>query len=307
MLSYIIKRLLNSIPTLAVLITASFFLMRAAPGGPFDGERPLPEPVRQNLNKYYHFDKPKLTQFYLYLEKLVQGDLGYSMKRRDQKVTDVLANSFPKSLQLGIFSVLLALCLGVPLGIMAALKQNKPTDYSVMTFSMVGIVIPTIVSAPLLATIFSVWLGWLPSGRWGDGSIKYLLLPITSLALPQVAYIARMMRGSMIEVLRSNFIRTAKAKGLPYSKVITSHALKPALMPIISYLGPAIAAVITGSLIIEQVYSLPGTGAFFVKAAFNRDYTLVMGLTIFYGMLIIGMNLIVDLLYGFLDPRIRYE
>lgn len=307
MLTFIIKRLLNVIPTLAVLITITFFMIRSAPGGPFDGDRPIPPDILENLLKTYHMDKPLGEQFLLYVKNLLQGDFGPSMKLKDLTVVELLADSFPVSLELGFFAIILAFLIGTPMGMLAALNQNKRLDYSIMFFAMFGIVIPSFVFAPYLSKIFGIWLQWLPVGQWGDGAIEYKILPVIALALPQIAYISRLTRGSMIEVMRSNFIRTAKAKGLSYTQIVIKHALKPTIMPIISYLGPATAAIVTGSVVIEKIFSLPGTGTYFVQSAFNRDYTLVMGLTIFYGMLIIFMNLIVDLLYGVLDPRIKYK
>ena len=307
MLQYAIKRLIGAIPTLLVLITLAFFLIRIAPGGPFDAEKSLPAEIEANLNAAYHLDEPLWQQYLRYLGNIAQGDLGPSFQYSEFTVNELIGIGFPVSLRIGGGAILLALLIGSTLGIIAALRQNRPTDYTVMTVAMTGISIPNFVIAPLLILFFAVWLGWLPAGGWdGDGLAK-IVLPVIALALPQIAYIARLMRGSMIEVLRSNFIRTARAKGLPEHRVILRHALRPAFLPVLSYLGPATAAVITGSVVIEQIFGIPGLGRYFVQGALNRDYTLVMGVVVFYGVLIIIFNFIVDLLYGVLDPKVRYD
>ncbi len=235
----------------------------------------------------------------------MQGDFGPSFQYKDHSVNELIATGFPVSLRLGLSAIAIALLIGVGLGTLAALRQNSATDYSVMTLAMTGISIPNFVLAPILILIFAVYLGWLPAGGWNDGAFRNTILPIIGLALPQIAYISRLMRGSMIEVLRSNPIRTARAKGLPERVVILRHALKPALLPVVSFLGPATAAVITGSVVIEQIFGIPGLGRYFVQGALNRDYTLVMGV-VFYGILIILFNFIVDLVYALLDPKVRY-
>jgi len=222
-------------------------------------------------------------------------------------VNELIASGFPVSLRLGLASIAIALVVGVALGTLAALRQNRPADHGIMTLAMTGISIPNFVLAPLLILLFAVHLGWLPAGGWNGGQWRNLVLPVIALALPQVAYIARLMRGSMIEVLRGNAIRTARAKGLPERTVILRHALKPALLPVVSFLGPATAAVITGSVVIEQIFGIPGLGRHFVQGALNRDYTLVMGVVVFYGALIVLLNFVVDLLYAALDPRVRYR
>lgn len=307
MLHYLIKRLFSAIPTLFIIITLAFFLIRAAPGGPFDSDRGLPAAVEANLNAKYHLDEPLLQQYGRYVWDILQFDFGPSFQYADFSVTELIAQGFPVSLRLGFSAIALALIIGVTLGTTAALKQNHATDYSVMTLAMTGISIPNFVIAPLCILLFAVTLGWLPAGGWENGSFKNTILPIVALALPQIAYISRITRASMIEVLRSNFIRTAKAKGLSKKIIIFRHALKPALLPVVSYLGPATAAVITGSVVIEQIFSIPGLGRFFVQGSLNRDYTLVMGIVVFYGVLIIVFNLIVDLLYALLDPKVRYS
>jgi oligopeptide transport system permease protein len=305
MLNFVLRRFLTAIPTLLILIGLAFVLIRVAPGGPFDGEKQLPVEIEANLRAAYHLDEPLYQQFGRYLVNIAQGDFGPSFQYRDFSVTELIRSGFPVSLRLGGLAMLLALFVGVTAGAFAALKQNSAADYSVMAVTMKGISIPNFVVAPLLILLFAVGLGWLPAGGIGDGSAKHIVLPVIALALPQIAYIARLMRGSMIEVLRSPFIRTARAQGLSMQRIIVLHALKPALLPVVSYQGPATAALITGSVVIEQIFGLPGLGRYFVQGALNRDYTLVMGVVVFYGSLIIVFNFFVDLLYGWLDPRVR--
>jgi oligopeptide transport system permease protein len=307
MLRYSITRLLGAIPTLFLMIAIAFFMIRMAPGGPFDSERSLPPEVEANLRAAYHLDDPLHEQFGRYLGALVRGDFGPSFQYKDFTVTELIMSGFPVSLRLGALAMLLALIVGVSAGTIAALRQNSRTDFTVMAVSMTGISVPNFVMAPILILLFAVYLGWLPAGGLGDGEWSYLVLPVISLALPQIAYISRLTRGSMIEVLNSNFIRTARAKGLPESRVVLRHALKPALLPVLSYLGPATAAVITGSVVIEQIFGVPGLGRYFVQGALNRDYTLVMGVVVFYGALIIVFNFLVDVLYARLDPRVTYR
>ncbi|MDG9668859.1 oligopeptide ABC transporter permease OppB [Hahella sp. CR1] len=304
MLNYFIRRVLASIPTLLIVITIAFFMMRIAPGGPWDKERSLPPEIEANIMKAYDMDKPLVEQYFIYLGKILVGDFGPSYKFRDFSVTDLLMNGFPASFQVGGMAIVLAVIFGTLLGAVAALRKNSPTDYSVMTMAMTGIAIPNFVMAPVLTLIFGVYLSWLPVAGWGDGSFQYKILPVLALALPQIAYIARLTRGSMIEVLHSNYIRTARAKGLRERLVLLRHALKGAMLPVVSYLGPATAAVITGSVVIETIFDIPGVGRYFIQGALNRDYPLVMGTVIFYGVLIIVLNLIVDMLYGLLDPKV---
>jgi oligopeptide transport system permease protein len=306
LLRYSLTRFLGAIPTLLILITVAFFMIRAAPGGPFDAEKQLPAEIEANLRAAYHLDEPLVQQFGRYVWNLARGDFGPSFQYKDYSVTELIAAGFPVSLRLGGAAMLLALLLGVLAGTIAALRQNSTADHAVMAVSMTGISIPNFVMAPLLILCFAVYLGWLPAGGIGDGGLRYMILPVISLALPQIAYISRLTRGSMIEVLRSNFVRTARAQGLPEHTVILRHALKPALLPVVSYLGPATAAVITGSVVIEQIFGVPGLGRYFVQGALNRDYTLVMGVVVFYGTLIILFNLLVDLVYAWLDPKVKY-
>ena len=306
MLRYTLRRFLGAWPTLLVLMTLAFFMMRAAPGGPFDTEKTLPPEIQANLDKKYHLDEPLIQQYGRYLLDLAQGDFGPSFQYKDYSVNELIAQGFPVSLRLGGTAIILAFFIGGLLGTIAALRQNTATDYTVMAAAMTGISIPNFVLAPLLILLFAVHLQWLPAGGWNDGAFLNTILPIIALTLPYVAYISRLMRSSMIEVLRSNAIRTARAKGLPEHTIILRHALKPALLPVISFLGPATAGIITGSVVIEQIFGIPGIGRYFVQGALNRDYTLVMGVVVFYGVLIIAFNFIVDVVYALLDPKIRY-
>ncbi|WP_066015354.1 MULTISPECIES: oligopeptide ABC transporter permease OppB [Endozoicomonas] len=305
MFTYITKRLLAAIPTLLIIITIAFFMMRIAPGGPFDAERQLPPEIEANILKAYDLDKPLYQQYFIYVGNLLRFDFGPSYKFRDFSVTELILTGLPASMQIGGMAILIAALIGISLGTLAALYQNQKTDYAIMGVAMTGIAIPNFVVAPILSLIFGVYLSWLPVAGWGDGSARNLVLPVISLALPQIAYIARLTRGSMVEVLHSNYIRTARAKGLRERLVVIRHAIKGALLPVVSYLGPAAAAVTTGSVVIESIYDIPGVGRYFVNAALNRDYPLVMGVVIFYATLIIIMNLIVDVIYSFLDPKLR--
>ena len=310
MICYIARRILVAIPTLLVIITLAFFMMRFAPGGPFDLERPMPEQTRQNLLASYGMDQPVAKQYLDYLVDLAQFDLGPSLKFRDKTVAQIISEGFPVSATVGLLSMALAVIVGTALGSIAALRQNTAADYGVVGFATVGIVIPPFVVGPILALVIGIYLGWLPSGgldpRHGM-TLERLILPVVTLALPQIAIISRLMRASMIEVIRSNFIRTARAKGLSPFAVITRHALRAAILPLVSYLGPATAALLTGSIVIEQVFSLPGVGRQFVFAALQRDYTVVMGVVILYASLIILLNLIADLLYAVLNPKVKFD
>jgi oligopeptide transport system permease protein len=299
-------RLLGLVPTLLVLITLAFFLIRVAPGGPFDSEKQLPPEIRANLDASYHLDEPLLQQYFRYLGQIITGDFGPSFQYKDWTVNELIAQGFPVSATLGGLAMLTAFIVGTLIGTLAALRQNSLVDYSSMGVAMLGISIPNFVVAPLLILLVAVYAGWLPAGGW-DWTWQRMVLPVITLALPVIAYIARLTRGSMIEVLHSNYIRTARAKGLPEYVVIRRHAFKPAILPVISYMGPATAALITGSVVIERIYSIPGLGSYFVQGALNRDYTLVMGVVIFYGVVIVVLNFIVDLLYAWLNPRIRFD
>lgn len=304
MLRYALRRIFGVLPTLFIIITLSFFVIRIAPGGPFDEEQALPPEIKANLEAAYGLDRPLLEQYARYLAGLVQGDFGPSFKFKDFSVTELIAQGLPVSLSLGLSAVLLALLIGIPLGTLAALRQNTPTDFGIMGVAVLGIALPGFVTGPLFALVFGLHLRWLPVAGYEPGAPAFLVLPVVTLALPVIAYIARLTRGSLLEVLRTNFVRTARAKGLPERQVILHHALRPALLPVVSYLGPATAFVITGSLVVETVFGLPGSGRYLVQGAINRDYTLVMGIVVFYGALIIACNLVVDLVYGWLDPRV---
>jgi oligopeptide transport system permease protein len=299
------RRLAVGLPTLLVIITLSFFMMRIAPGGPFSQDRPLPPEILRNIERAYNLDQPLWRQYAIYLGGVVRGDFGPSYRTKDFTVNELLAAGAPASLKVGGMALLPALVLGLAVGTTAALNQNTALDYGVMGLAMVGIVVPNFVMAPLLTLVFGVWLGWLPVAGWGDGSLYFLALPVIALGLPQVARIARLTRGSMIETMNANYVRTARAKGLRERIVVGRHALKGALLPVVSYLGPAAAGLMTGSVVIETIFSLPGIGRYFVQAALNRDYTVVMGVVIVYAVLIIVLNLIVDLVYGLLDPKVR--
>lgn len=305
MLLFALRRLLSAIPTLFVLLALSFALIRVAPGGPFSAEKQLPPELEARLNEAYYLNDPLWQQFGRYLGGLLRGDFGPSFQYKDYTVSELIAAGFPVSLKLGGLAILLALLVGVSIGALAALRQNRRTDHWVMAAAMTGISIPNFVLAPLLILFFAVTLRWLPAGGLGSGGFANLVLPVVSLALPQIAYIARLTRGSLIEVLRSDFIRTARAQGLSTLEILLVHALKPALLPVVSYLGPATAGIITGSVVIEQIFGVPGLGRYFVQGALNRDYTLVMGVVVFYGVLIIAFNFLVDLAYRWLDPRVK--
>jgi oligopeptide transport system permease protein len=306
MTRYFFTRLAGAIPTLFIIITITFFLMRAAPGGPFDQEQALPSEIAANLQRAYGLDQPVWTQYGRYLKSLVHGDFGPSFKYKDFTVTELIAQGFPVTLQLGIMAIALALFLGVPLGTFAALHHNSAVDTAAMSLVVTGIAIPSFVVLPFLGLLFGVYLHWLPVAGWESGSLRHLALPVIALALPPLAYIARLTRGSMLEVLRSHYIRTAFAKGLPLHSVILRHALRPALAPVASFLVPAVASILTGSLVVESIAGLPGIGRYLVQGAINRDYTLVLGMVIIYSTLLIVMGLLVDLLYAWLDPRVRF-
>ena len=305
MTRYFFTRLAGAIPTLFIIVTLTFFLMRAAPGGPFDAEQSLSPEIMANLQKAYGMDQPVWTQYGRYLNSLLHGDFGPSFKYKDFSVTELIGQGFPITLELGVIAMTLALLLGIPLGVFAALHHNSAADSATMAVAVVGIAIPSFVVLPFLGLLFGVYLHWLPVAGWEPGSIRHLALPVIALALPPLAYIARLTRGSMLEILRSHYIRTAFAKGLPLRTVILRHALRPALTPVASYLVPAVASIMTGSLVVESIAGLPGIGRYLVQGAINRDYTLVLGMVIIYSTLLIGMGLAVDLLYAWLDPRVR--
>lgn len=307
MYSYTLKRTLGAIPTLLALIVISFLLMHAAPGGPFTFEKQLPPQVMANLNAKYGLDQPLYVQMWRYIVGIVtQFDFGPSFVYKDRTVNEIIAQGFPVTLQYGGYAFIFAVVFGVGLGVWAAVKQNSLIDYFAVGLSIAASVLPNFVLAPILVLIFTVWLHWLPGGGWEGGDWKHQIMPIIAMATAYMASITRIMRSSMLEVLNSNHIRTARAKGLPTWKVILRHALKPSLIPVLSYLGPVFVAMITGSVVIDMYFSTAGIGKFFVDAALNRDYAVMMGVTLLAGGLTILFNLIVDLLYAWVDPKVRY-
>ena len=305
MLKFILKRIGVAIPTLLILITISFFMMRLAPGNPFSSDRALPPQVMKNLNAKYGLDKPIAVQYWNYLKNLSHGDLGPSFKYKDSSVTELVRAAFPVSAKIGVIAFILCLIIGISFGCLAALNQNSWIDYLLMSTAMIGVAIPNFVLGPLLVLIFAVSLHWLPAGGWNGGAPQYLVLPVIGMMMYYVASMARIMRGSLIEVLNSNFIRTAKAKGLSKTRIILKHALRPSLLPIASFMGPAFVGIITGSVVIETIFGLPGIGQIFVNGALNRDYGVVLGVTVLIGALTIAFNAIADILLAVIDPKIR--
>jgi oligopeptide transport system permease protein len=304
-LIYALRRIAGLVPTLFVLVTLSFFIIRLAPGGPFDQEQALPASIRANLDAAYGLDQPLLTQYGRYLHGVVRGDLGPSYRFKDFRVSELIGAGLPLSLTIGFAAALLALLLGVPLGVYAAWKETSWLARALMNFSLLGVVLPGYVVGPVLALVFGIYWPLFRVAGYEPGDPSFLVLPVVTLALPVIAYLAQLTRSSMQEVLQSNFIRTARAKGLDARTLLLRHALRPALVPVVSYLGPAVAFIITGSLVVETVFGLPGSGRYLVQGALNRDYTLVMGMIIVYGVFTLLCNLLADLLYGWLDPRVR--
>ena len=308
MFKFILRRIfLEAIPTLLVLVTVTFFLIRLAPGGPFSSEMNVPPEVKAAIEAKYRLDQPLVAQYLGYLADLARGDLGPSFKYKDFTVNELVNKAVPVSFKLGIVAFLIALLVGVSAGVTAALKQNTWIDYSVMGVAMIGVVLPNFVLAPMLALVFAIWLKVLPAGGWEGGQLIFMILPVAVLCKHYISVIARISRGSMIEILGSPFIRTARAKGLPMHYILRRHALKPAMLPVLSYLGPAFVGIITGSVVVESYFGIPGIGQLFVNGALNRDYSMVLGLTILIGALMIGFNAVVDILYGYIDPRIRIK
>ena len=318
MLTFALKRLAIAVPTLFFVVSLSFFLMHLAPGGPFDAEANLEPQVIENLKAAYNLDKPLISQYLIYLGKAAVGDFGPSIIYQDRTVTQLIATGLPVSLRIGLAAILLAGITGILFGLLAALRQNKATDYVVMGVAMTGIAVPSFVLAPLMTLLFGVILKLLPIATLEPGGglaramptlapLTPYILPVIALAIPQVAIIARLTRGAMIEVLRQNYIRTARAKGLPEQRVVWRHALQAGLLPVVSYLGPAIAGIVTGAVVVESIFQLPGMGRFFIQGAINRDYPLVLGIVIIFAAAVIVMNLLVDLLYGVLDPKVKVD
>ena len=307
MFAFTIRRLAVAVPTILLLVVISFILMFAAPGGPFNAERPLPPAVLANIEAKYGLDQPYWKQITDYIYNIVvHFDFGPSFKYRDRSVSDIIAQGFPVTLKYGFWAFVVAVISGVSLGIAAAVKHNSWLDYLAVGISIGAQSLPNFVMAPLLVIVFTLWLGWLPGGGWNGGQWQYVVLPVIALSTSYMASIARITRSSMLEVLNAGYIRTARAKGLPTSRIIFRHALKPALLPVLSYIGPAFVLMITGSVLVDVYFSTGGIGYYFVNAAFNRDYSVMMGITILMGVLTILFNLIVDLLYAWIDPKIRY-
>jgi oligopeptide transport system permease protein len=303
--SYALRRIFGLIPTLFIIVTLAFLLVRLAPGGPFDQEQTLAPEVKANLDRAYGLDRPLLEQYFNYLGALAHGDLGPSMRLRDFTVNRLLATGLPVSLTLGGLALLVALTLGLGTGLAAALARGRPLDRILMALSALGVAIPPYVTAPVLALVFGVYLRWLPVAGWEPGAARDLVLPVVALALPTLAFVARLARASVLEVLAQPFVRTARAKGLAPAAVIFRHVLPPALVPVLAYVGPAAAGILAGSLVVETVFGLPGMGRFLVEGALNRDYTLVLGKVIVYALLVLLLNLVVDLLQALIDPRVR--
>jgi len=305
MFAYIIRRIFWSILILLILSLITFTLMHMIPGGPFDREKKLPSEIIANLEAYYHLDEPFWKQYLKYLGGIIHFDLGPSFSSRSRTVNDIIRQQAPISAQLGLFAFFIAVALGIPLGILGALKQNTPIDYTCMWLAILGVSLPNIALGPFLMWIFGLKLGWLPIARWGG--ISHMILPAITLGTAYSAIIARLTRASMLQVIREDYIRTARAKGLSERIVMLHHALKNALIPVTTVLGPIFAIIITGSMIVEQIFAIPGIGKYFVTSVTNRDYPVIMGITLFFGAIIVIANLVVDVTYGFLDPRIRYE
>jgi oligopeptide transport system permease protein len=306
MWSYALRRLLATLPTLLAVITVCYLMLHFTPGGPFDSERKVSAAVLVNLQAKYHLNEPLWKQYFLYLGNLLQGDLGASFRYEDWTVNELVRAALPVSATIGGGAMLIALLLGVLLGTLAALRQNSAVDYLVMLLSNAGHVFPSFVVGPVLILVFAIWLKWAPAGGWKDFDPRYMVLPMSLLVLINVASISRVMRGSMIEVLSSNFIRTARAKGLPTHTIVLRHAMKPALLPVVSLVGPLTISSITAAVVTESVFSLPGLGQLIINGAGNRDYTLVLGLVVLITVIAVSINLLVDLAYAVLDPKIRY-
>jgi oligopeptide transport system permease protein len=307
MARFVWRRLLTAVPTLLAIVTLAFVLLRLAPGGPFDAEKQLVPAVRANIERAYHLDEPLAAQYLRYLGQLLRGDLGPSFQYRDKQVNELIAEGLPVDFAIAFWALLLAFAVGVPLGAAAAWRRGRWFDRAAGLLSLAGISIPVYVVAPLLILVFAVSLHWLPAGGRGDGAPRYLVLPVLAMALPYLAYVTRIARAGFIETLQQPWIRTARAKGLSPRVILFRHALRPSLVPLVAFLAPAAAGAITGSIVIETTFGLEGIGQFFVKGALNRDYTLVMGVTILYGALIVLANLAVDLLQALLDPRVRLQ
>lgn len=306
MFRFIARRLLETIPVLFIIVTATFFMVRFVPGGPFDSEKATTPEIRANLEAYYGYDKPLHQQYLKYLKDvIIHGDLGRSTKYASRTVNEIIADKLPASIQLGGLSLVIALVLGLTAGVVAAVKRNTWIDYGASSFAMVGICVPTFVLGPLLVLAFAIHLGWFSASGWYSWHDR--ILPSVTLGIVYAAAIARLTRGGMLEVLNQDYIRTARAKGASEARIIFRHALRGGLLPVVSYLGPAIAGILTGSFVIETIFQIPGLGREFVNSAFNRDYTLVLGTVILYAVLIIALNLVVDIVQVWLNPKLKFE
>lgn len=305
MLRFILRRALETIPVLLIIITGTFFMVRFAPGGPFDSERNVTPEIKRNLEAHYGLDKPLWVQYLHYLRQLSRGDLGPSFKYANRTVNELIADSLPVSMELGLEGMAIALAIGVSAGIGASLRPNSATDYIPMSLAMAGVCVPTFVAGPLLVLIFGLWLKWFNPSGWYEPADR--VLPAFTLGIYYAAYLARLTRGGMLDILSQDFIRTARAKGAGETRVILKHALRGGMLPVVSFLGPALAGIISGSFIVETVFQIPGLGRYFITAAFNRDYTMVLGTVIFYAALIIFFNLLVDVLQVWLNPRVKFD
>ncbi len=304
MFNFIFKRLLQAIPVLLIVITITFALIHAAPGGPFSAERAVPPEVIEALNAQYNLDDPAYVQYFIYLKNIARGDFGPSFKYTGRSVTEIIAAGMPVTFELGLYAILIALSLGISAGVIASLKPNTIQDYIPMSLAMTGICLPTFVLGPMMVLVFAIWLDWLPVSGWG-----YIpgdkILPALTLGFAYAAYIARLSRGGMLEILSQDFIRTARAKGLKTATIVTRHALRGGMQPVVSFMGPALAGLLSGSFVVETIFQIPGMGRYFVQAAFNRDYTLILGTTVFFATLIILFNLLADVVTVWLNPRLR--
>jgi len=305
MISFILKRLLIIIPMALLVVTLTWALIRIAPGNFYSGEKKLPPAVEANIRKQYGLDKPWYTQYWLMISHFAEGDFGTSLRYTDSTVNEIIARHLPYSATIGVLAYLLALLIGITAGTISALKQNSGFDYSSMSLAMLGLSLPSFVLGPLLVLVFSLWLYWFPPARWGG--LSAIILPVTTLGAVYAAYIARLTRAGMLEILRSDYIRTARAKGLDETTILLRHAFRGGLIPVVSYTGPALAGLLAGTVVVERVFAIPGLGNIFITAVTNRDEPLVLGITAFLSVLIMVFNLVVDVTYGFLDPRIRYE
>jgi len=304
--AYAVRRTIGSVPTLFALTAITFIMMRIAPGGPFSGNRRITQDALANIERAYHLDEPLWLQFGRYIWGVLHFDFGPSMTYRDYTVSELIRAGFPTSLEVGMWAMLLATLTGIALGIAGALRRNQPTDYIAGALAMTGLAIPIFVIGPVLQLVFGLHLGWLPLTDW-PGDLAHKIMPVVTLALPNIAYVSRLMRGSMIETVRTNYVRTARAKGIGEWRTIARHAFKGAILPVVAYLGPATAVTITGSIVVEQIFQIPGIGRYFVTGANNRDYPLMLGVTLFYGAIVIFANLLTDLARGLIDPKVSYE